>query len=100
MKILIMANHCNTGGITSYILNLCRGLKEKEHELWLVCAKGDNVDALQEMGVLQQLIPVCPVCKKSSGDQTVVSALESYIQAHPNAKFHDAVCSSCSTLNG
>ena len=56
--------------------------------------------ALQEMGVLQQLIPVCPVCKKSSGDQTVVSALESYIQAHPNAKFHDAVCSSCSTLKG
>jgi hypothetical protein len=56
--------------------------------------------ALQEMGVLQQLIPVCPVCKKSSGDQTVLSALESYIHAHPNAKFHDAVCSNCSTLKG
>lgn len=60
-----------------------------------------NLDAaLQEMGVLQQLIPVCPVCKKSSGDQTVLSALESYIHAHPNAKFHDAVCRSCSTLKG
>jgi len=56
--------------------------------------------ALQEMGVLQQLIPVCPVCKKSLGDQTVVSALESYIQAHPNAKFHNAVCSNCATLKG
>jgi hypothetical protein len=49
------------------------------------------------MVTLQQLIPVCPVCKKSSADQTAQSALEAYLQTHPDAKFHYTVCSSGST---
>jgi DNA-binding response OmpR family regulator len=53
--------------------------------------------ALHEMVALQQLIPVCPACKKSLADQTTRSALETYIQTHPNAKFHYTSCSSCST---
>jgi sigma-B regulation protein RsbU (phosphoserine phosphatase) len=53
--------------------------------------------ALHEMVSLQQLIPVCPACKKLLADQTLQSSLESYIQTHPNAKFHYAVCSSCAT---
>lgn len=53
--------------------------------------------ALHEMVSLQQLIPVCPACKKLLADQTLQSSLESYIQTHPNAKFHYAVCSSCTT---
>lgn len=52
--------------------------------------------AFHEMVTLQQLIPVCPACKKSPADQTSQSALETYIQTHPNAKFHYTVCSSCS----
>lgn len=52
--------------------------------------------ALQEMAILQQLISVCPACKKSLADQTSQSALETYIQIHPNAKFHYTICSSCS----
>jgi len=60
-----------------------------------------NLDAtLQEMAALQQLIPVCPVCKKSLIDQTSQSALEAYLQIHPNAKFHYTECSSCSTRKG
>jgi phosphoserine phosphatase RsbU/P len=51
--------------------------------------------ALHETIALQQLIPVCPACKKSLADQTSPSALEAYIHTHPNAKFHYAVCSSC-----
>jgi len=52
--------------------------------------------ALKEMAILQQLISVCPACKKSPADQTSQSALETYIQIHPNAKFHYTICSSCS----
>lgn len=54
----------------------------------------------REMVALQQLIPVCPACKKALTDQVSQAALESYIQAHPNAKFHYTVCSSCSTSKG
>lgn len=54
--------------------------------------------ALQEMAVLQQLIPVCSVCKKSPADQISQPAIEAYLQIHPNAKFNYMVCSSCLTL--
>jgi CheY-like chemotaxis protein len=56
-----------------------------------------NLDtALQEMAVLQQLIPVCPACKKSPADQISQRAIEAYLQIHPHAKFNYMVCSSCS----
>jgi sigma-B regulation protein RsbU (phosphoserine phosphatase) len=69
--------------------------KHWEHELTKTI--GDLDAALREMVALQQLIPVCPVCKNSPTDPASQSALKSYIQAHPGAKFHYAVCSSCST---
>ena len=56
--------------------------------------------AFNELVTLQQLIPVCPVCKKSPAGQTSQSALETYIQTHPNAKFHYRVCFSCSIRKG
>ena len=52
------------------------------------------------MVTLQQLIPVCPVCKKSPADQTAQSALEAYLQTYPDAKFHYTVCSNGSTRKG
>jgi response regulator RpfG family c-di-GMP phosphodiesterase len=60
-----------------------------------------NLDAaLHEMTTLQQLISVCPVCKKSLVDQTSQSALATYIKTYPNAKFHYMVCSGCTTHEG
>lgn len=56
---------------------------------------GDLDAALRETVALQQFIPVCPVCKNSPADPTSQTSLKSYIQTHPNAKFHYAVCSSC-----
>ena len=55
---------------------------------------------LHEMVTLQQLIPVCPVCKKSLADQTAQSALEAYLQTHPDAKFHYTVCSAVRPARG
>lgn len=52
MKILLIANHCNTGGITSYLLNLSRGLVRKGHKVWLLCAKGDAALLFQSAGVV------------------------------------------------
>jgi CheY-like chemotaxis protein len=67
--------------------------KKWEQELTKTISELDA--ALHEMVTLQQLIPVCPACKKSLADQTSQAALETYLQAHPDAKFHYAVCSSC-----
>ena len=67
--------------------------KKWEQELTKTISELDA--ALHEMVTLQQLIPVCPACKKSHADQTSQAALETYLQAHPDAKFHYAVCSGC-----
>jgi DNA-binding response OmpR family regulator len=72
--------------------------KNWEQELTKTISELDA--ALREMVTLQQLIPVCPACKKSLADQTSESALETYIQIHPHAKFHSTVCSSCLTRKG
>ena len=68
--------------------------KKWEQELTQTISELDA--AFHEMVTLQQFIPVCPACKKSLADQTAQSALETYLQTHPNAKFHYTVCSSCS----
>lgn len=68
--------------------------KNWEQELTKTIRELDT--AFHEMVTLQQLIPVCPACKKPLTDQTSQSTLETYIQTHPNAKFRYMVCSSCS----
>ena len=67
--------------------------KNWEQELTKTISELDA--AFHEMVTLQQLIPVCPASKKPLADQTSQSALETYIQTHPNAKFHYTACSSC-----
>ena len=46
MNILLMANHFNTGGITSYLLNLSQGLAARGHRVWIVSGGGNCVDLL------------------------------------------------------
>jgi phosphoserine phosphatase RsbU/P len=69
--------------------------KNWEQELTKTISELDA--AFHEAVTLQQFIPVCPACKKALADQTSQSALEAYLQTHPDAKFHYTVCSSCST---
>jgi DNA-binding response OmpR family regulator len=69
--------------------------KHWEQELTKTISELDA--AFREMTALQQLIPVCPACKIPLADQASQSAFETYIQTHPNAKFHYMICSSCST---
>jgi DNA-binding response OmpR family regulator len=69
----------------------------KNWEQELTKTIGELDAAYHEAVTLQQFIPVCPACKQALSDQTIQSALEAYLQAHPDAKFHYTVCSSCST---
>jgi len=72
--------------------------KNREQELTQTISELDA--AFHEMVTLQQLIPVCPACKKPLADQTSQSAIQTHIQTHPNAKFNYTVCSTCSTRKG
>jgi CheY-like chemotaxis protein len=50
---------------------------------------------LRDIAALQQLIPVCPLCRKSHPAHMSEAALNEYVQAHPETKFQDLVCSAC-----
>ncbi len=50
---------------------------------------------LSEMQALQQLIPVCPACKKSHPALISEVALNQYVQSHPETKFQSLPCSAC-----
>jgi CheY-like chemotaxis protein len=50
---------------------------------------------LRDIATLQQLIPVCPSCRKSHPAHMSEAALNEYVQTHPETKFQDLVCSTC-----
>ncbi|MGE0267713.1 MAG: glycosyltransferase family 4 protein [Candidatus Omnitrophota bacterium] len=51
MNILFLSTHVNTGGITSYLLTLCRGLRKRGHHVWLVSSGGNREQDFRLMGV-------------------------------------------------
>jgi CheY-like chemotaxis protein len=50
---------------------------------------------LRDIATLQQLIPVCPSCRKSHPAHMSEAALNEYVQAHPETKFQELICSTC-----
>jgi phosphoserine phosphatase RsbU/P len=50
---------------------------------------------VRDIAALQRLIPVCPSCRTSHPAHISEAALNEYVQAHPNTKFQDLVCSAC-----
>lgn len=50
---------------------------------------------VRDIAALQQLIPVCPSCRKSHPLQMSEAALNEYVQAHPETKFQDLLCPTC-----
>ncbi|MBP9854238.1 MAG: glycosyltransferase family 4 protein [Candidatus Omnitrophica bacterium] len=51
MNILFLSTHVNTGGITSYLLTLCRGLRKRKHNVWLVSSGGNKEEDFRQIGV-------------------------------------------------
>lgn len=51
MKVLLLANHFNTGGITSYLMTLARGMVRQGHTVVVASAGGDRVADLEAMGI-------------------------------------------------
>lgn len=50
---------------------------------------------VHDIAALQQLIPVCPSCRKSHPAQMSEAALNEYVRAHPGTKFQELLCHTC-----
>jgi len=58
MKILFIANHLNVGGISSYLLTLTGGLKQKGHQVYLASSGGELEDKFIQAGITLIKVPL------------------------------------------
>jgi glycosyltransferase involved in cell wall biosynthesis len=58
MNVLILTTHFNAGGISSYVLNLARGLKARGHMTMVVSSGGDWVGRLEEDNISHIYLPL------------------------------------------
>ncbi|MFA5276807.1 MAG: glycosyltransferase family 4 protein [Candidatus Omnitrophota bacterium] len=58
MNILYLANHLNTGGITSYLFSLASGMKKKGHNIFVASHSGERLDKFLRLGVNFIEIPI------------------------------------------
>lgn len=58
MNILILTTHLNPGGISRYVLNLSKGLKQRGHNVWVASGRGEWVDKLRRNGINHKHIPI------------------------------------------
>jgi len=58
MRILYIANHLNTGGITSYLLNLTSGMKKRGHDIFIASSEGECLNKFIDLGAYFIKIPI------------------------------------------
>lgn len=58
MKILLIANHLNVGGITSYLFTLASGLKEKGDQVYLASSGGEWLEKFNTLGIRCIRVPL------------------------------------------
>ena len=56
MNILFLSTHLNTGGITSYLLTLAKGLRRRGHRIFLATSGGNTQEEFKKIGA--DLIPL------------------------------------------
>ncbi|MBF0331104.1 MAG: glycosyltransferase family 4 protein [Candidatus Omnitrophica bacterium] len=57
MKILLLANHFNTGGITTYMLTLSKEYIRRGHQVFMATSGGDALSEAEFMGVNHRTLP-------------------------------------------
>jgi len=58
MNILFIANHLNTGGVTSYLYTLAAGLKQKGHNVYLASSGGELSEKFIALGIGHIKVPL------------------------------------------
>ena len=72
MNILYLTTHLNTGGITSYVFSLAKGLKERGHNVYVASSSGDCLGRFIQEGI--NYIPI-PIKTKSEIDLKILFSL-------------------------
>ncbi|MEK7849207.1 MAG: glycosyltransferase family 4 protein [Candidatus Omnitrophota bacterium] len=66
MKVLLLANHVNYGGITAYMLNLCSALAGKDGFEYIVASRGGDLEKeFISSGVRHIRVPLSTKCEVS-----------------------------------
>lgn len=76
MNILYIANHLNTGGITSYLLTLVSGLKKRGHNIYIASSGGVKLPRFIEKGVNFVRIPI--KTKQELSPKIILSMIKLY----------------------
>ena len=76
----------NADELEGKVAKRTQDLKEKNDEL---------VKALEEIKVLNGLLPICSYCKKIRNDSGYWEQLERYMELHTDAKFTHGICPEC-----
>lgn len=58
MNILYLTNHLNIGGISSYVLSLARGMKERGHGVYIASSSGELAERFNAEGLPVLHIPI------------------------------------------
>jgi len=58
MNILYLTNHLNIGGITSYVLTLGSGLKQRGHNIYVASSGGQLLPQFKDLGIVYLPIPI------------------------------------------
>lgn len=58
MNILYLVNHLNVGGITSYVLTLGSGLRQRGHRVWVASGGGEKLESLRGAGIECLTLPL------------------------------------------
>lgn len=74
MKILFLVNHLNIGGITSYILNLSSGLKQRGHSIYIASSGLGLLPKFKDLGI--EYIPIPIKTKNELSPKIILSAFK------------------------
>ena len=82
MKILLLANHFNTGGISTYLLTLIKGYAARGHKVVVATSGGECVAEAEALGARHVLVPGLKVkCECHPGLFPAVMSLRRLVQS-------------------
>ena len=58
MNILYLTNHLNIGGISSYVLTLATGMKERGHNVYIASSGGQLLPRFSSLGIIYIPLPI------------------------------------------
>lgn len=83
MRIMLLANHFNTGGIASYLMTLTAGLTRRGHQVWIATSGGDCAARAEALGARHILIPQLKVkCEFHPGLYPAAAEVARFIRAN------------------